>query len=327
MKVLITGVAGFIGSSLAQAILQDERWEVLGIDSFSPYYDLSLKRRNVRSLGGERFSLIEGDIASLALPEVLDGVEVVFHLAGQPGVRGSWGSGFDQYVQNNVVATQRLLEASRDSRSLHRFVYASSSSIYGEAESYPTAETDTPAPMSPYGVTKLAAEHMVSLYAKNFGLPTVSLRFFTVYGPRQRPDMAFNKFIRAGLGMQPIYVYGDGSQVREFTHVSDIVRANIAAAQVEIEGGQVINLSGGASVSVNEVLSTLSGQLGRTLDVRYTNVVAGDVTRTGGSTRLARQLLGWEPRVRLAAGLRSEVDWIKSEDGNRGDAPDELPAT
>lgn len=317
MKILITGVAGFIGSSIAEEFLSFGSHEVTGIDSFTDYYDPRLKRANVAPLVARGLRLIEGDLNQVDLAELLSGVEVVYHQAGQPGVRKSWGSEFSIYSSANIAATQALLEAARMSSSLHRFVYASSSSVYGDAESYPTTELDRPQPRSPYGATKLAAEHLCSLYAANFGLPTVSLRYFTVYGPKQRPDMAFNRFIMAALTHKDIVVYGDGEQIREFTHVSDIVRANVLAGTREIGVGEVINLSGGSSVSVNEVLRTLSVIADRDLDISYTESVAGDVLRTGGSTVKATELLGWQPEVSIGDGLRSEYEWLAGRLGSQ----------
>lgn len=315
MKVVVTGVAGFIGSNLARTLLEDENLEVVGIDSLTDYYSTADKLRNLDSLDSDRFDFIEGDLATLDLAGLLEGSTAIFHQAGQPGVRKSWGEEFAVYTTQNVLVTQRLLEASRGVASLEAFVYASSSSVYGDAETYPTSELDRPMPMSPYGVTKLAAEHLTTLYAKNFGVPTVSLRYFTVYGPGQRPDMAFNKFLHAALAKSPIMVYGDGTQIREFTHVSDIVDANIKAWKRQPAAGSVINLSGGSSVTVNEVLALIEGLVGHPLDIRYLDKVPGDVFRTGGSTELARDLLGWSPTVSIEDGLATELQWIAAIEG------------
>ncbi|MDZ7885521.1 MAG: NAD-dependent epimerase/dehydratase family protein [Mycobacterium sp.] len=230
MTALVTGVAGFIGSTLAERLVSSGQ-KVIGIDSFSDYYDRETKELNLARLStaGE-FTLLEADLNTVDLSALLADVEVIYHQAGQPGVRKSWGADFVRYVEANISATQRLLESSRNSApKLTRFVYASSSSVYGDAENYPTRESDCPQPRSPYGVTKLAAEHLVSLYAANFGLPAVSLRYFTVYGPRQRPDMAFNRFISGALSGSRLTVHGDGKQIREFTYVDDIVEANVRA--------------------------------------------------------------------------------------------------
>jgi UDP-glucuronate 4-epimerase len=316
MTILVTGVAGFIGSTLAERLLRDGH-EVVGIDNFSDYYDRKIKESNVSRLANTAgFTLLEEDLNKADLRALLDGVEVVYHLAGQPGVRKSWGKDFANYVDSNIVATQHLLESIRCSApSLTRFVYASSSSAYGDAERYPTLETDRPQPRSPYGVTKLAGEHLVNLYAANFGVPSISLRYFTVYGPRQRPDMAFNRFISLARCGRPLQVHGDGSQIREFTYVDDIVEANVRAGVAPVKSGTVVNLSGGTSISVNEVLELLEGIHGEPLTVKRGEPVVGDVFRTGGSTKRAKALLGWEPRVGIEAGLALEYEWLAARDG------------
>lgn len=311
MRVVVTGAAGFIGSRLCQRLLADSSNEVVGIDMLTDYYDVNLKRRNLSRIPSENFTFIEGDLNSLDLVETLDGYEAVIHLAGQPGVRKSWGDEFGFYVGQNIEATQRLLEAARSASSLRSFVYASSSSVYGDAEQYPTKESDRPQPISPYGVSKLAAEHLCTLYASVFDVPTTSLRFFTVYGPGQRPDMAFNRFIRAGLAKSPLTVHGDGTQIREFTHVDDIVRALVSAAGAGLPAGTVMNLSGGSSVSVNDVIGTLGELLGHPLEVNYGAPVAGDVFQTGGDTTLARDLLGWEPTIGIREGLATQIEWLR----------------
>jgi nucleoside-diphosphate-sugar epimerase len=292
MTVLVTGVAGFIGSTLAERLISDGR-EVVGIDNYSDYYDREIKESNLsRLIDADRFTFLEEDLNKADLRAQLDGVEVIYHQAGQPGVRKSWGSEFTEYVDANVVATQRLLEAVCSwAPRLTRFVYASSSSVYGDAERYPTHESDRPQPRSPYGVTKLAGENLVTLYAANFGVPAVSLRYFTVYGPRQRPDMAFNRFISLARRGQPLPINGDGDQIREFTYVDDIVEANVRAGIVPVEPGTVINLSGGTSISVNEVLELLENIHGDRLCAKRGAPAPGDVFRTGGSTERAKELL------------------------------------
>lgn len=309
-RALVTGAAGFIGSNLVGRLLQDTDWQVLGVDALTDYYDPATKRANVAGMDPSRFDLVVGDLASMDVEHLVEGVDVVFHLAGQPGVRGSWGGQFGTYLQNNVLVTQRLLEAAVGS-SLRAFVFSSSSSVYGDALTYPTRETDLTAPKSPYGVTKLAAEHLCSLYAANHGVPTRSLRFFTVYGPRQRPDMAFHRFINAALRDEPVEVYGDGRQVREFTYVDDIAGAMLLAAGEGVASGAVINLSGGSSVSVLEVISELERILGRRIDIQHLPAALGDVFRTGGSTERARDQLGWVPQVGLVEGLAREVAWAR----------------
>lgn len=317
MKVVITGVAGFIGSNLARTLLDRGDVEVLGVDSLTDYYPVDNKLRNLERLQDDKFDFVDGDLATVDLGPLLRGASAIFHQAGQPGVRKSWGDEFGVYTTQNVLVTQKLLEAARSIDTLEAFVYASSSSVYGDAESYPTSEMDRPMPMSPYGVTKLAAEHLATLYGKNFGVPTVSLRYFTVYGPGQRPDMAFNKFFRAALDDQPIPVYGDGTQIREFTHVEDIVEANIRAWQRRPPAGSVINLSGGSSVTVNQVLAKIAEITGKNLNVEHLEKVAGDVFRTGGSTQRAKDLLDWQPMIDIDAGLRSEYEWMQGLSAGR----------
>lgn len=311
MKALVTGVAGFIGSSIAARLLQDG-WSVVGIDAITSYYDPDLKISNLNQLRGD-FRLVRSDILQADLPNLLDGVDVVYHQAGQPGVRASWGSEFSIYTRQNVDATQALLEAAKNSKRLHRFVYASSSSIYGNAEKYPTTEETTPAPVSPYGVTKLAAEHLTTLYGTNFGVPTVSLRYFTVYGPRQRPDMAFTRFCRAAIERLPISIFGDGGQIRDFTYVDDIVDANLRVALgPDLSPGSVFNVSGGSNVSVNQVLDLLTELADEPLDVSYGQRVPGDVLQTGGSSEALRAATGWEAKTTLRSGLGQQLEWARS---------------
>ena len=234
---------------------------------------------------------------------------MVFHLAAQPGVRASWGTEFSAYTSHNVLATQRLLERYRDA-SLERFVYASSSSVYGDAERYPTDETLLPRPFSPYGVTKLAAEHLVMLYGRNFGLPVTSLRYFTVYGPRQRPDMAFHRFCRALLRSEPITVYGDGHQSRDFTFVDDAVEANLLA-WTKSAPQSVYNVGGGSQVEVLEAIRILEQALGVKAQLRFEPRPPGDPLRTrADATRLAADL-GFTPATRIEQGLAAEAEWAR----------------
>ena len=309
MKAIVTGAAGFVGSTLSARLLADG-YEVVGIDSFTPYYDPALKRANVARLESPGFTLIEADLAEVDLDAILLGADVVFHEAGQPGVRTSWGDDFTTYLQANVHVTQRLLEAARRAESLKRFVYASSSSVYGDAQQFPTREEDRPAPVSPYGVTKLAAEHLCSLYAANFGVPTVSLRYFTVYGPRQRPDMAFTRFLRAAAQGRPLDLSGSGVQVRDFTFVDDVVAANVRAATEDVAPGSVLNIAGGTNTSMIEVIDIIDSLSGTPLEVRRHPRSDGDVFRTGGDASLARQALGWKPAVGLEEGLARQWEWV-----------------
>ncbi len=305
MSVLITGVAGFIGSHLAERLVGSEV-SVVGTDGFTTYYDPAVKRRNLEGLSrSERFRLVEGNLRELELDDLLAGVDVVYHLAGQPGVRRSWGREFEIYLNENLLATQLLLEAVRDT-GVRRFVFASSSSVYGDAERLPTHESDTPRPVSPYGVTKLAGEHLCHLYFSRFDVPTVALRYFTVFGPRQRPDMAFARFIQAATEDGEIEVFGDGLQSRDFTYVDDAVSATIAAADGG-RPGEAYNVAGGAQATVLEVIELLGELLGRGLPVRHLPPVPGDARHTGGDTRKARGDLSYVPRTGLREGLSEQV--------------------
>jgi nucleoside-diphosphate-sugar epimerase len=310
MKALVTGAAGFIGSTLARRLVEDGI-STVGIDSFSDYYDPQLKRDNAALLETHGVHVIDGDLNSLDLDAALADIDVVFHLAGQPGVRRSWGDEFEQYVNANVSATQRLLEAVRRGTRRARVVYASSSSIYGEAESYPTDEGAVPRPRSPYGVTKLAGEHLCRLYAANESMETVSLRFFTVYGPRQRPDMAFTRFLSAALRDEPIHVFGTGEQIRDFTYVDDIVEALLLAGRAEVQPGSVYNVSGGGSHSVNEVLEVTSELLGRKLRLIREQVALGDVSRTTADITAITADLRWQPKTDLMTGLAKQIAWLE----------------
>jgi len=304
VRCVVTGAAGFIGSHLSELLLSQGD-EVVGIDSFTEYYDTEVKERNLRNaLDHERFTLRRDDLLQAPLAEVFEGADVIFHLAGQPGVRPSWGSDFSTYVSRNVLATQAVLEAARD-LPLTKLVYASSSSVYGDAEAFPTAETLRPQPVSPYGVTKLAAEHLCELYRKGFGVPTASLRLFTVYGPRQRPDMAFSRLVAAGLSGEVFELYGDGGQTRDFTYVGDVVQAMRAAALSGFTG--VANIGGGSRTSMNDVLELVT-ELAGAPDVRRLPVVRGDVRDTAADTRTAFEGFGYVPEVQLREGLARMVE-------------------
>ncbi|MBN1518146.1 NAD-dependent epimerase/dehydratase family protein [Candidatus Sumerlaeota bacterium] len=308
MKNLITGAAGFIGSSIARRLIAQGQ-TVRGIDCFIDYYPRSIKENNIAPLRDcAEFEFIEDSLMSVDLERLLDGVKVVYHQAAQAGVRASWGRDFEIYTENNIRATQRLLEACRD-RTI-KVVYASSSSVYGDTEDLPMRETSPTAPHSPYGVSKLAAEHLCRLYTRNFGLHTVSLRYFTVYGPGQRPDMAFHKWIRAALTGNPVTVYGDGAQTRDFTFIDDIVTANLLAAE-RGQPGAVYNLGGGNRIDVNGVLELLGGILGDALKVERIEKQKGDVRHTFADTTLAQQDLGFKPAITLEEGLCKEAEWIE----------------
>lgn len=308
MRAVVTGVAGFIGSTLARRLL-DDGVEVVGIDSFTRYYEPEVKRRTAAQLGRDRFRLIEADLAAAVLEPLIEGADTVFHLAGQPGVRMSWGEGFVDYTTSNVVATERVLSAAR-ATDVPRVVYASSSSVYGQQIAFPVTERALPRPYSPYGVSKLAGEHLCVAYADNFGLSTVSLRLFTVYGPRQRPDMAFTRFIRAALSGDVLTVNGSGDQVRDFTFVEDVVDAFVAAATSNVAPGTVLNVAGGSSVTVRQTIGLISDLVGP-VDVVYGGHAPGDVARTGASIDRAREALGWAPRTTLLEGLARQVNWMR----------------
>jgi nucleoside-diphosphate-sugar epimerase len=285
---------------------------VVGVDRFTDFYPRRVKEQNLARLKGQDgFRFREDDLLTADLAALLSGVTVVFHLAGQPGVRGSWGASFPVYADNNIVATQRLLEAAR-AASLKKFVFASSSSVYGDAPALPTRETTLPQPVSPYGVTKLAAEHLCSLYGRNFGVPTVSLRYFTVYGPRQRPDMAFYQFIGALLDGRELSVNGDGEQTRDFTYVADIVAATLAAAgQAEPASDRVYNIGGGARVSVNAVIALLERITGKSARIVRGPAQPGDARDTFADCSMARTALRFSPAFDLERGLRAEVAWLE----------------
>jgi len=308
MKAVVTGCAGFIGSHLSTALL-DRGADVTGLDCFTDYYPRAAKEANLSPLRDRRgFRFVEDRLEKMDLAPLLDGATHVFHLAAQAGVRKSWGRDFRTYTVENVDATQALLEAVKE-RPLVRLVYASSSSVYGDAAEIPMREDARPQPVSPYGVTKLAAEHLCSLYHTNFGVPAVSVRYFTVYGPRQRPDMAFHRFLRAALKGDPITLYGDGTQTRDFTFVADAVAATVAAGDRGVPGG-VYNIGGGSRVSMNEVLTLIERVTGRPLDVRREPPQKGDMRDTYADTSRARADLRFAPSVTLEEGLRAEKDWL-----------------
>lgn len=308
MRVLVTGSAGFIGSTLIDRLLQDGH-DVVGVDAWRPYYDLGQKRANMERLANRpRFRQVDADLISADLDELLQDVEWVFHQAAQPGVRRSWDE-FDVYVRDNVESTQNLLAACVRAPRLESFVYASSSSVYGDAVKFPASETAVPRPLSPYGVTKLAAEHLTTLYARNFGVPTVSLRYFTVYGPGQRPDMATHRMIRAAALGEPFPLYGDGSAVRDFTFVNDIVEANVVSAAAEVAPGSVFNVAGGGSTTVSELIELVGQAVGRRVPIQRLGEQPGDVRETGGAITAIAAATGWSPAVDIDEGVKEQVAW------------------
>jgi nucleoside-diphosphate-sugar epimerase len=308
MKALITGVAGFIGSTLAER-LAGEGADVVGIDAFTDYYPRPIKERNLKALrAGPRFRFVEARLQDADLDSLLADRTHVFHLAAQAGVRKSWGRDFNIYTTNNIEATQVLLEACVR-RPPERLVYASSSSVYGDNVAMPMTEEALPQPVSPYGVSKLAAEQLCYLYYANFGVPATSLRYFTVYGPRQRPDMGFHKFLRAAIQGQPITLFGDGEQTRDFTFVQDAVSATIAAARQGIPG-RVYNVGGGSRVSINQVLDMIGRVSGRAPVISVDSAQKGDMRHTYADTTRARADLNFVPAVGLEEGLAAEHKWL-----------------
>lgn len=306
----MTGGGGFIGSTLVDRLLADGH-EVVVVDSFNDYYDPAQKRRNLAAaLEHPTLELREVDLATADLGRIIDGADVLFHQAGQPGVRLSWGS-FDRYQRDNTLVTQRILESLREHGG-PRLVYASSSSVYGDQPRYPVQESDRPMPVSPYGVTKLAAEHLCVAYARSWAVDAVALRYFTVYGPRQRPDMGIHKLIDAALRGVEFPMFGDGSQRRDFTFVDDVVEANLAAAQAHVPAGTVANIAGGSSVPLAELVALVEDVTG--LDIRLARLggAPGDVRETAADTSLARDVLGWSATVSIEDGIRRQVNWHRS---------------
>ncbi len=312
MRCLVTGAAGFIASTLSQRLLADGH-EVVGIDGFVDNYAEELKRANLEGLlGNRRFSFVEGLIENVDVETLLAHADRVFHLAALPGVRSSWGASFADYASHNVYATQRLLEAAR-MVGIERFTYASSSSVYGDTEALPMTETARERPHSPYGVTKLAGEHLVRLYHRNYGIAAVSVRFFTVYGPRQRPDMAIQRFLTAGRDGVPITLFGDGEQTRDFTYVDDTVEATLRAAE-RGRSGAVYNVGGGSTVTVNRLIEVIQAVTGSRLEVQRTGVQHGDVSHTLADTRRASDDLGFIPSIQLEDGIARHWNWLRGTD-------------
>lgn len=301
MNCLVTGAAGFIGSHLSESLLENGH-RVVGLDCFTDSYDPALKHENLAgALAHPDFNFVEEDLLNDTWREQLPEIDWIFHLAARPGVRSSWGADFSLYCQHNILATQKLLEAALELQP-KMIVFASSSSVYGEAQELPVKESSPLAPISPYGATKLACEHLCRIYHTNFDLPICTLRYFTVYGPRQRPDMAFSIWIKALLEKRPIRIFGDGLQTRDFTYVSDNVRATILAAE-RGEPGNIYNIAGGSRTSPKEVLATLSEISGRRADVRFEEAQKGDPRHTWADTSQAREGLGFVPRTSLKGGL------------------------
>lgn len=316
-RILITGGAGFVGFHTCMEAAKRGH-DVIAVDSFSAYYDTSLKRKNaqdLKSLSG--IQVMEVDLASGELPEIFDGIDAVVHLAGQPGVRSSWID-FDSYCRENILVTNRVLEQCVKS-SCRRIIFASSSSVYGNATRYPVSENDPTSPRSPYGVTKLSAEKLVRAYSENFPLPSICLRYFTIYGPRQRPDMAFAKMVSGLRTGKSFHLLGDGNQTREFTYVGDVASANLNAVESELGGSEVLNISGGSEISVNEAIHIFESIAGKKLKVIRDVPAVGDVLQTCASNEKARELLQWDPLVSLMEGLELQyLSGAKEEGENSG---------
>ena len=308
MKALVTGCAGFIGSNLTDRLL-DLGCEVIGIDCFTDYYARSIKEANLSNvLKSSSFKFIENDLSKMDdFPEV----DSVFHLAAQAGVRASWGKSFEVYTRNNIEATQKLLEFYKG-RNIKKFVYSSSSSVYGNVK-LPMKEDSLLKPVSPYGASKLAAEHLCYLYWKNYNVSTISLRYFTVYGPRQRPDMAIHKFIKAILNGDQITIYGDGTQTRDFTFVQDVVKANILAAESKVEG-EIFNIGGGNRITVNDLIKEIEKITGKKAKMNYIEKQKGDVEDTWADTQKVQQILGWQAETGIVQGLEKYISWVMEED-------------
>jgi UDP-glucose 4-epimerase len=310
MNYLVTGAAGFIGSHLCKKLIRDGA-HIVAIDAFTDFYSRSIKENNIRSLVNHpHFKFIPADILEIELDKIMDKVDVVFHFAAQPGVRTSWGTDFSIYTKNNIDATQKLLEAAKTSK-LKKFIYASSSSVYGLSPKLPMTETSTLHPYSPYGVTKLAAENLCFLYYKNYGIPCVSLRFFTVYGPGQRPDMAFHKFFKSILLGEEITIFGDGQQTRDFTFIDDIIWANLSSIE-NGRAGENYNLGGGTRKKLADIIPVLEEICQRKTKIRYVSGQKGDVRHTFAEIQKAKDDLKYTPKIALEEGLRSEWDWIQT---------------
>ncbi|HEX9455097.1 MAG TPA: NAD-dependent epimerase/dehydratase family protein [Candidatus Binatia bacterium] len=310
MKALVTGVAGFIGSHLAERLLV-EGHDVTGIDNFLDNYPRHFKESNLALFANHaRFRFVAEDLLRTDLPQLLGGVDVVFHLAGQPGVRSSWGQEFNRYTENNLMATQLLLEAVKGAK-IEKFVYASTSSVYGDTDDLPMREDGLTRPVSPYGATKLAAEHLCYLYCKAYSVPTVALRFFTVYGPRQRPDMFFHILMRKVLRGEEVPLFDDGEQTRDFTFCGDIVEGLVSAASYPGRG-DIFNLGGGSRVSVLDAIAVIEKISGRKIKLARYDRQKGDVRHTSARLDHARAQLNYSPRVGLEQGLKAEWDWVSS---------------
>lgn len=309
MNCLVTGAAGFIGSHLCKRLLK-EGFSVIGIDSFNDYYSRWMKDKNILPFQNHsQFQLISDNLNDIDLGSLLQNVDYIFHLSAQAGVRSSWGKNFSVYTENNISATQKLLEAAKDS-GIKKLIYASSSSVYGLCPELPMTESSPLLPYSPYGVTKLAAENLCQLYFKNFCVPTVSLRFFTVYGPGQRPDMAFHIFLKAIENNKPIQLYGDGKQTRDFTYIDDIVDANVLSLD-RGKAGEIYNVGGGIRKEMKTIFPILEKITGKKVLIQHFDRQRGDVFHTYADINKAKKVLDFSPQIPLEEGLSREWEWIR----------------
>ena len=308
---LITGVAGFIGSSLAEKLLKDN-FKVIGIDSFTNYYSPHIKEKNIENcLKHSNFSFIHQDLDTLDLSTIFENTEYVFHLSAQPGARASWGKEFTTYVKNNISVTQKILESLKNNTTLKKFIFASSSSVYGNQSSKMNEETSLTRPVSPYGVTKLAAENLANLYFKNYGVPTISLRYFTVYGPKQRPDMAFTRFFYSIIKEQKLTIFGNGEQTRDFTYVDDVVKATVNAATSN-SVGEILNIGGGSVFSIVQIIEFMKEITGKELEIDFKKEQKGDVKHTSADISKSEKLIDYKPSIDIKYGLTQQYEYIKN---------------
>jgi len=305
---IVTGVAGFIGSHLAEKLLE-KKFKVIGIDSLTNYYSKKIKINNLSNcLKNKNFHFIQNDLMKIELEPILKKTDFIFHQAAQPGVRSSWGTEFNTYVKNNILATQKLLEISKNYKSIKKIVLASSSSVYGNHKGV-MSEKSLTKPESPYGATKLASENLGMIYHSNYNLPIICLRYFTVYGPRQRPDMAFTKFLLAAIRNKPLIIFGNGNQTRDFTFIDDIINANILAMSSKISG-EIINIGGGHVISVNNVLKIIRDRTRKNLEISYLGNQKGDVKHTEASILKAEKILKYKPKTKIEAGINFEYEYL-----------------
>jgi len=308
---LITGVAGFIGSSLAERLLK-AGFKVVGIDSFTNYYSTYIKEKNIENcLKHSNFSLIRQDLYTLDLSRIFENTEYIFHLSAQPGVRASWGKEFSTYVKNNISVTQKILESLKNNTILKKFVLASSSSVYGNQSSVMNEETTLTRPVSPYGVTKLASENLTNLYFQNYEIPTISLRYFTVYGPKQRPDMAFTRFFHSIIKDKKLAVFGNGEQTRDFTYVDDVVKATVNAATSN-SVGEILNIGGGSVFSIVQIIEFMKEITGKELEIDFKKEQKGDVKHTSADISKSEKLIDYKPSIDIKYGLTQQYEYIKN---------------